>query len=110
MRAFLTAILLAAACGNPAPATTATPPAAATTSSSQPPAPPPADAEPPLDDCANACTEIAGCWEEENPGREYNQGGNCVSACEGGTPEEKKGFFQCVEKGRGDCAKMVECG
>jgi len=107
MRALLMAILLAAACGNPAPATTATPPAAATTSSSQPPAPPPADAAPPLDDCANACTEIAVCWEEQNPGEDYNQGGFCVSSCEEG---DKKAFFQCVEKSRGDCEKMVACG
>jgi hypothetical protein len=106
MRALQIAILLAAACGSPAPATTSpTPPA--TTKSEAPPAPPPADAEPPLDDCANACTEIAGCWEEQNPGEDYHQGGFCVSSCEEG---DKKAFFQCVEKSRGDCAAMVGCG
>jgi Cys-rich protein (TIGR04453 family) len=104
MRVLILLLLLSAACGSPAPAKTA--PATATTSSAPPPARV-ADAAPPLDDCANACTEIAVCWEEENPGRDYNQGGFCVSSCEEG---DKKAFFQCVEKGRGDCAAMVQCG
>ncbi len=68
------------------------------------------DAAPPLDDCANACTEIAVCWEEVNEGREYTQGGNCTSACDDAKPEEQKAFFDCVVKGRSECSKMVECG
>jgi Cys-rich protein (TIGR04453 family) len=114
MRALLIPILLAAACGSStAPASTAAAPSAASSqpATTPPPAPPPAaDAEAPLDDCANACTEIAGCWEEQNPGRDYNQGGFCVSECEEHKPEEKKAFFECVEKGRADCEAMVACG
>jgi Cys-rich protein (TIGR04453 family) len=110
MRVLLAFLLVAAACGSQSPTPDQAAPPSTTPAASQTPALPPADAAPPLDDCANACTEIAVCWEEENPGREYNQGGNCTSACESSTPEEKKSFFECVEKGRSECAKMVACG
>jgi Cys-rich protein (TIGR04453 family) len=110
MRVLLAFLLATAACGNQSPTPDRPAPASTAPPSSQAPARPPADAAPPLEDCAEACTEIAVCWEEENPGREYNQGGNCTSACESSTPEEKKAFFGCVEKGRSECAKMVACG
>lgn len=108
VRVLLALLLATAACGSRSPAPDQAAPPSTAPAASQTPAP--ADAAPPLDDCAEACTEIAVCWEEENPGREYTQGGNCTSACESSTPEEKKSFFQCVENGRSDCAKMVACG
>ncbi len=109
MRTLLVALLVAAACSSPAPAKTATP--TATTDSKPPPAPPQptADAATPLADCAEACTRIAGCWEEQNPGEDYHQGGFCVSECEAHTPEQKKTFFECVEKNGGECAAMLSC-
>ncbi len=108
MRALLLPLLVAAACGSPAPAKSATPPATATSSQTAPPSP--ADAAPPLADCAEACTQIAVCWEEQNPGQDYNQGGFCVSECEERAPDKKKAFFECVEKNGAECAAMLSCG
>ena len=108
MRLFvLTAVL--AACGSRSPA----PEEAAPPAESRPAAAPQAaaaDAAPPPDDCANACTEIAVCWEEVNEGREYTQGGSCTAGCGDAPPAEQKAFFECVARGRAECAKMVECG
>jgi hypothetical protein len=92
--------LLAAACGGRASATGPAPVEEA--------AAPPPDAAPPLDDCADACTEIAVCYEEVYQ-REYNQGGNCTVACEGQLPEEREAFFACVAGTSDRCTAMVEC-
>lgn len=100
-----------AACGsqNPAPDTARAPTQPETRPDNVPLAAAP-DAAPPPDDCANACTEIAVCWEEVNEGREYNQGGMCTSSCEEAAPDQKKAFFECVAEGRADCAAMAACG
>lgn len=101
--------LLALACGSQSPA----PERAATPSETRPADQPliaAPDAAPPPADCANACTEIAVCWEEVNEGREYTQGGNCTSACDSATPDQQAAFFDCVVRGRAECAKMVACG
>jgi hypothetical protein len=108
MRLLLLAALLAA-CGSqsPAPETAAPPPESRPTDAPQASA---ADASPPPDDCANACTEIAVCWEEVNEGREYTQGGSCTAACGDAPLDQQKAFFECVARGRAECSKMVECG
>ena len=101
--------LFVAACGSqsPAPEKSAPPPEARPANQPLVTAP---DAAPPPADCASACTEIAVCWEEVNPGREYTQGGNCTSGCESATPEEQKAFLDCVVSGRSECSKMASCG
>jgi hypothetical protein len=112
MRLWLFALafpLAFAACGSQSPAPEKAAPPPETRPDNVPLAAAP-DAAPPLDDCANACTEIAVCWEEVNEGREYTQGGNCTSACGDATPDEQKAFFECVSQGRSECSKMVACG
>ncbi len=114
MRLLVFALALMSGCGGQSPSSEPTTPAPAPAAASpQDKTPAPAAdsaSEAPPEDCANACTEIAVCWEEVNEGREYNQGGNCTSGCESGTPDEQKAFFQCVVAGRAECAKMLECG
>jgi Cys-rich protein (TIGR04453 family) len=112
MRLWLFALafpLAFAACGSQSPAPEKAAPPPETRPDNVPLAAAP-DAAPPPDDCANACTEIAVCWEEVNEGREYTQGGNCTSACDDATPDEQKAFFECVSQGRSECSKMVACG
>ena len=110
------ALALMSGCGgrSPDPETSSPAPAAASEKPAPPDAPPAAasesQSEAPPEDCAYACTEIAVCWEEENEGREYTQGGSCTSGCEQATPDEQKAFFQCVVDGRSECSKMVACG
>ncbi|HEU5056712.1 MAG TPA: hypothetical protein VFU21_09300 [Kofleriaceae bacterium] len=108
MRLLLLAAALAA-CGSQSP-----PPGKAAPPTESRPAGAPqaaaADASPLPDDCANACTEIAVCWEEVNEGREYTQGGDCTAACGDAPPDEQKAFFECVARGRAECSKMVQCG
>jgi len=101
--------LLVAACGSQSPAPEKVAPPPETRPANQPLVAAP-DAAPPPDDCANACTEIAVCWEEVNQGREYTQGGNCTSGCESATPEEQATFFACVARGRSACSEMIGCG
>ena len=112
MRLWLFALafpLALAACGSQSPAPEKAAPPPETRPDNVPLVAAP-DAAPPPDDCANACTEIAVCWEEVNEGREYTQGGNCTSACDDATPDEQKAFFECVSQGRSECSKMVACG
>ena len=112
MRLWLFALafpLALAACGSQSPAPEKAAPPPETRPDNLPLVAAP-DAAPPPDDCANACTEIAVCWEEVNEGREYTQGGNCTSACDDATPDEQKAFFECVSQGRSECSKMVACG
>jgi len=110
MRLLFLAAVLTAACGSQrsTPASSA-PPAPEQRPENVPLAAGP-DAAPPPEDCADACTEIAVCWEEVNEGRDYNQGGMCTSSCEEAAPDQRKAFFECVANGRTDCAAMAACG
>ena len=111
MRLWIFALVLPlalAACGSQSPAPEKAPRPPKTRPDNVPLAAAP-DAAPPLDDCPNACTEIAVCWEEVNEGEDYHQGGWCTSECEEASPEKRRAFFTCVEKSRGDCEAMGGC-
>ncbi len=111
MRLWLFALafpLAFAACGSQSPAPEKAAPPPETRPDNVPLAAAP-DAAPPLDDCANACTEIAVCWEEVNEGEDYHQGGWCTSECGEATPENRRAYFTCIEGSRADCGKMLAC-
>ena len=89
-------VLGLAACGAAKPA-----PAVKTAA---PPPPPTVDASPMT--CEDACTTYAACWEEEN-GRDFHGGGECVTACEELDEQARATYFTCV--GSGDCTKVTAC-
>jgi tetratricopeptide (TPR) repeat protein len=73
--------------------------------------PDPPKAEPPkIDDsekCAEACTEIAACWEEVHGG-DYRGGGACTDRCGELEPPGRKQFYRCLERAK-NCKATLKC-